>query len=104
MSTVPSFEKADRPLRVCSYEDRPAAMDGLILMGESLCRVDPEVSLHLTVSDAPASVRAWAERKPEVTLSTPPADGVSGWDVKPWLLLEELNEGWPARRSGLTLT
>jgi hypothetical protein len=21
---------------------------------------------------------------------------VSGWDVKPWLLLQELNEGWPA--------
>ncbi|HYW85280.1 MAG TPA: hypothetical protein VFB30_18610, partial [Spirochaetia bacterium] len=21
---------------------------------------------------------------------------MSGWDVKPWLLLQELNEGWPA--------
>jgi hypothetical protein len=71
-------------------------MDGLILMGESLCRVDSEVSLHLTVPEAPASVRAWAERKPQVVLSTRPPDGVSGWDVKPWLLLQELNEGWPA--------
>jgi ABC-type uncharacterized transport system YnjBCD substrate-binding protein len=71
-------------------------MDGLILMGESLCRVDSEVSLHVTVPEAPASVQAWAERTPKVVLSTRPPDGVSGWDVKPWLLLQELNAGWPA--------
>jgi hypothetical protein len=71
-------------------------MDALILMGESLCRADPEVSLHLTVPEAPASIQDWAKRKPKVVLSTRPPDGVSGWDVKPWLLLQELNEGWPA--------
>jgi hypothetical protein len=71
-------------------------MDGLILMGESLCRVDSQVSLHLTVPEAPGSVRAWAERRPEVTLSTVRPEGVRGWDVKPWLLLQELKEGWPA--------
>jgi hypothetical protein len=85
----------DRSLRVCSYEDRPEAMDGLILMGESLCCVDPGVSLHLTVPDAPLSVRSWAEQRPEVTLCTQPPDGVSGWDVKPWLLLQQLNAGRP---------
>jgi hypothetical protein len=71
-------------------------MDGLIFMGESLCRVDPEVSLHLTVPEAPASVQAWAKGKPQVILSPKPPEGVTGWDVKPWLLLQELNEGWPA--------
>jgi hypothetical protein len=70
-------------------------MDSLVLMGESLCRVDSEVSLHLTVPEAPASVRSWAQGRPEVFLSTTPPDGVSGWDVKPWLLLRELNAGWP---------
>jgi len=70
-------------------------MDGVILMGESLCRVDPEVSLHLTLPDAPASVRAWAESRPQVVLSAARPEGVSGWDVKPWLLLEELDSGWP---------
>jgi len=69
-------------------------MDSVVLMGESLCRVDPDVSLHLTVPDAPASVRVWAERRPEVVLSTRPPDGVTGWDVKSWLLLQELNDGW----------
>jgi 6-phosphogluconolactonase len=82
------------PLRVCSYEDRPEAMDSLILMGESLCRSDTAVSLHLTVPDAPASVLAWAERRPEIVLSTKRPDGVNGWDVKPSLLLEELSAGW----------
>jgi hypothetical protein len=96
MGTVRPVARIERFLRVCSYEDRPEAIDGLILMGESLCRVDSEVSLHLTVPEAPASLRAWAEGKPKVVLTTKRPDGVSGWDVKPWLLLEELNEGWPA--------
>jgi hypothetical protein len=82
-------------LRVCSYEDRPEAMDSLILMGESLCRANADVSLHLTVPEAPDSVRAWARRRPEVVLSTTRPEGVSGWDVKPWLLLQELSEGRP---------
>ncbi len=85
-----------RSLCVCSYEDRPEAMDSVILMAESLCRVDLEVSLHLTIPAAPAAVRAWAQRRPEVLLTTePPPDGVTGWDVKPWLLLEELRVGRP---------
>jgi len=71
-------------------------MDCLILMAESLCRVDKEVSLHLTVPAAPASVRAWAERRPEVILTTVRPEGVAGWYVKPSLLLQELDEGWPA--------
>jgi hypothetical protein len=86
---------SERPLRVCSYEDRPEAMDGLILMGESLCSVDRDVSLHLTVPDAPPAVRTWAEGRPEVELSTDRPEGVTGWDVKPWLLLRELDAGWP---------
>ena len=86
----------DCPLRVCSYEDRPEAMDSVILMGESLCRVEPDVSLHLTIPAAPASVRAWAKRRSQVVLSTePPPNGVTGWDVKPWLLLQELSAGRP---------
>ena len=93
MRSIPRPMETDRSLRVCSYEDRPEAMDGLILMGESLCRVDPGVSLHLTVPDAPASVRNWAERRPEVMLCTSPPNGASGWDVKPLLLLQELNAG-----------
>jgi hypothetical protein len=88
------------PLRVCSYEDRAAAMDSLILMGESLCAVDRDVTLHLTVPDAPDSVRAWARRRPQVVLSTTRPQAVTGWDVKPWLLLQELNEG---RREALWL-
>lgn len=95
MVTSQPLEKTDLSLRVCSYEDRAEAMDGLILMGESLCRVDRKVSLHLTVPEAPASVRGWAEKRPEVVLCTEPPDGVRGWDVKPWLLLQELNAGRP---------
>jgi hypothetical protein len=83
------------PLLVCSYEDRPAALDGLILMVESLCRCDGGVCLHLTVPEAPSAFREWATHRPEVTLSTGRPAGVSGWDVKPWLLLQELNGGSP---------
>lgn len=80
--------------RVCAYEDRKEAMDSLILMAESLCSVDSEISLHLTVPDAPEKVRAWARRWPEVVLCTERPRGVTGWDVKPWLLLQQLNEGY----------
>jgi hypothetical protein len=90
---IPTAPKSERPCLVCSYEDRAAAMDSVLLMGESLCRADPEVSLHLMVPDAPASVRSWAERRPEVILTTTAPDGVTGWDVKPWLLLQELSAG-----------
>jgi hypothetical protein len=93
MPTARTPLDTDPRLRVCSYEDRPEAMDSLILMGESLCRVDSGVSLHLTVPGAPASVRAWAAGRTEVVLSTEPPKAVSGWDVKPWLLLQELNAG-----------
>ncbi len=93
--SVSTCTKVDRSLRVCSYEDRPEAMDSLILMGESLCRVDPDVSLHLTVPQAPASVLTWAERRPQVVISTTAPDGVAGWDVKAWLLLQELDAGRP---------
>jgi hypothetical protein len=57
--------------------------------------VDRAVSLHLTVPAAPASVQAWAKRRPEVVLESKRPDGVSGWDVKPWLLLQELDAGRP---------
>jgi len=90
-----TVNNVDHSLCVCSYEDRPEAMDSLILMGESLCRVDRKIALHLTVPEAPACVRAWAESRPEVVLSTKRPVGVSGWDVKPWLLLQELDAGRP---------
>ena len=35
------------------------------------------------------------ERRPEVILSIKRPVGVSGWDVKPWLLLQELDAGRP---------
>jgi hypothetical protein len=71
-------------------------MDSLMLMGESLCSMDKAVSLHLTVPDAPAKVREWAATRPEVELSTEKLPGLSGWNIKPALLLQELNAGWNA--------
>jgi hypothetical protein len=81
---------------VCSYEDRPEAMDSVILMGESLCKADPGLRLHLTLPDAPPSVQSWAKRWPGVSISTVPPQGVTGWDVKPTLMLRELDAGVPA--------
>jgi hypothetical protein len=95
MQPIQTVEKTAQPLCICSYEDRPEVMDSLILMGESLCRVDADVWLHLTVPEASACVRAWAESRPQVVLSTKRPDGVTGWDVKPWLLLQELDAGKP---------
>jgi hypothetical protein len=86
---------ASSGLRVCSYEDRPEAIDSLILMAESLCRADRDVSLHITSPDAPPGLSDWARRRPEVTLSIDHVPGASGWDIKARLLLQELDEGVP---------
>jgi hypothetical protein len=94
MQMIAHSKNTNQLLRVCSYEDRPAAMDGLILMGESLCRLDAKVSLHLTVPNAPTAIQNWAERTSGVVLSTNSPDGVNGWDVKSLLLLQELDAGW----------
>lgn len=83
------------PLRVCAFEDRPVAMDSLLFMAESLCAADRNVTLHLTVPGAPEYLREWASRRPEVTLSTEQPEGVTGWDAKPWVMLQELNQGHP---------
>ena len=85
--------ETDDMLHVCSYEDRLEGMDSLILMGESLCRVDPEISLRLTAPNASVAVSNWARGWPEVTIRTETAAGLDGWDVKPWLLLQELKAG-----------
>jgi hypothetical protein len=68
-------------------------MDSLLFMAESLCAADRNVSLHLTVPGAPDYLRDWARRRPEVTLSTERPEGVTGWDAKPWVMLQELNQG-----------
>jgi hypothetical protein len=80
-------------LRVCSYEDRPEAIDSLILMAESLCRLDRSISLHFTVPAPPDRLLEWAKQKKQVSISTTKPEGVTGWDVKPWLLLRELDAG-----------
>jgi hypothetical protein len=85
--------KTTCPLHACSYENRPEALDGLILMVESVCQVDPEIRLHLTVPEAPEAVQACAKRHSQVVVSAAPPDGVAGWDVKPRLLLQELEAG-----------
>jgi hypothetical protein len=70
-------------------------MDSLMLMGKSLCRADPNVSIHFTVPDAPESLRSWASLKPRISLSTQRLCGAGGWDIKARLLLQELAEGAP---------
>ncbi len=65
-------------------------MDSLLFMAESLCAADRDISLHLTVPDAPDYFRDWARRRPQVVLSTERPEGVTGWDAKPWVMLQAL--------------
>ncbi len=63
-----------------------------MLMAESLSISDPAVSLHLTVPGAPAALLQWARRR-NIEITTRKPEGASGWDVKPRLLLDELDAG-----------
>jgi hypothetical protein len=60
---MPSSQKStitEQRFRVCSYEARTEAMDSVILMGESLCRVDP--SLHVLRDGHPGGPVLSADR------------------------------------------
>lgn len=80
-------------MRLCTYEDRPADIVGVKLLALSLRRYAPATALDVYLPTASGPQRAWFASQPNVRLH--PADALDrrGWDVKPRLLLNTLNDG-----------
>lgn len=80
-------------MRVCVYEDRPAALIGVKLLVLSLERQCP--GLPITVS-CPLQNRAfgdWSRRHDSVELHEDPGMAGQGWNTKPVLLKKLLDDG-----------
>jgi hypothetical protein len=67
-------------------------MSGLLLMGESFLRNNPGKRIFLTAPGASEELKSWAKSRPQVRFSTSTPQQLTGWDVKPWLLLQQLEE------------
>ncbi len=80
---------------VCIYEDRPEYLIGLKLTVLSLARHCPDLPVIISSPQPPTSFRRWAEVLPNAKLIADDDLGVSGWNVKPTILLRHLNEGHP---------
>lgn len=86
------MNKADKrnPV-IVMYEDRPTALLGVQLAILSLGRWSPDVEVRVTIPGAPPELVSWVDRQPNATLW--PLDlALSGWDVKPALLLAHLRD------------
>jgi hypothetical protein len=80
-------------MEVCLYEDRAANLVGVKLLILSLARHEPHWTIRLFAPDAPAPFRAWASTRANVRPNYDPVAGADGWNVKPRLLRQLLEEG-----------
>lgn len=72
------------------YEDRPGHRIGLKLAVLSLRASDPGIHVHVhSPGDEPS--REWFEGLGNLSFDSTPVAGVSGWNVKPTILLKRLN-------------
>jgi hypothetical protein len=78
---------------VCTSEDRPRDFVGTKLLLASLARACPDVSA-LVFCPQPLHSRLRAQViLPTTTVRERPVSNAGGWSVKPWLLLQLLDEG-----------
>jgi hypothetical protein len=79
---------------VCIYEDRAKNLIGVKLTVLSLARHCPTLPIIIICPQPPAAFRHWAESLSNVKLISDENLGVSGWNVKPTILLDRLSEGY----------
>jgi len=79
---------------VCTYEDRPSALVGLKLLILSLAHHCPQLQIHLYTPLREKNFSEWLEKQSNVVMKKLPDIRNTGWDIKPGLLLDLLNEGF----------
>ncbi|WP_156460618.1 hypothetical protein [Sphingomonas sp. Leaf339] len=78
------------PVVVCTYEDRESALPGLALLARSIANHAPH--LRLLCFSSLAGAKALSDELPGMELRPVEDLGVSGWSVKPTVLLHALEE------------
>ena len=83
-----------RGVVACSYEDRKTHQIGLKVLCATMHRYSPSIPLKIATTSQDGELDAWLSRYKrceQIRL----VDGAGcGWDVKPTLLLQLLDEGW----------
>jgi hypothetical protein len=78
---------------ICTSESRPFDLTGAKLLLLSLMRHCPDAQVQFIAPDIHAGFAAWARRVPSVRLRERPELRDRGWNIKPAVLLELLDEG-----------
>jgi hypothetical protein len=78
---------------ICTFEDRATDIIGLKLLICGLSRYMPDVPVRVTCPVADDEFRSWLQAHPQVTLTDDPQLRGMGWNVKPILLAQLLQEG-----------
>lgn len=78
---------------ICTHEDRPLAMPGVKLLVLSLEKHCPGVPVTVSCAFCDDQMARWVKGHPDVVLRVNPSMRGRGWDVKPTLLLQLLDEG-----------
>ena len=79
---------------ICIAEDRASETTAVKLLLLSLTQHCPDIPIVLTFPPASPSFMRWLESLPQVTLRTKAVVMNQGWNIKPYLLLSLLNEGY----------
>jgi hypothetical protein len=78
---------------ICIAETRASAEVPLKLTLLSIAAHNSDVVIHLCYPPADERFANWLERVPQVRLTTNPIRGASGWNIKPYALMDLLDEG-----------
>jgi hypothetical protein len=79
---------------VCSYEDRASSLVGVKLLILSLAQHCPDIEVHIYSPIADKNFQSWINRQSKVCLIATPENYLGGWNIKPFVLLDELNAGF----------
>src|SRR5438045_2971520 len=92
LSRPPAYTR-QRPMIICTYEDRPTDLVGVQLLVSSLARHLPGASIHVACPTPPPELAAWLRARPGVTLDETRDERLRGWNVKAGLLTRLLDAG-----------
>lgn len=78
---------------ICAYENRPDYEDGVRVLVASLHRASPNMPLRLFHNPGSADFAEWVRQFPNVDWRPASLPAERGWNVKPQVLLDALEEG-----------
>ena len=83
-----------RNLLICAYENRMENEDGVRVLVASLAKASPHLKLRLYHNPGSEDFDQWVAQFPMVDWRPAHLSADKNWNVKPWILLEALDDGY----------